>query len=139
MYHHVTPSGGMIAVTPDVFEQQIAGLARAGYTSLGTAQLADYLAGGRVPEKSVLITFDDGYLNNWTYAHPVLHRYGMKAVLFLVTGWAGQGPVRPYAGQSAPLPASPDHHQRSEEHTSELQSLMRISYAVFCLKKKKTN
>src|SRR3546814_9613146 len=31
------------------------------------------------------------------------------------------------------------HHQRSEEHTSELQSLMRISYAVFCLKKKKIN
>src|SRR3546814_4405402 len=30
-------------------------------------------------------------------------------------------------------------HARSEEHTSELQSLMRISYAVFCLKKKKTN
>src|SRR3546814_8506327 len=34
--------------------------------------------------------------------------------------------------------AQPDRrHQRSEEHTSELQSLMRISYAVFCLKKKK--
>src|SRR3546814_10583090 len=32
-----------------------------------------------------------------------------------------------------------DIEQRSEEHTSELQSLMRISYAVFCLKKKKTN
>src|SRR3546814_4233033 len=32
-----------------------------------------------------------------------------------------------------------DHILRSEEHTSELQSLMRISYAVFCLKKKKTN
>src|SRR3546814_3550376 len=31
------------------------------------------------------------------------------------------------------------HRQRSEEHTSELQSLMRISYAVFCLKKKKKN
>src|SRR3546814_1438848 len=30
-------------------------------------------------------------------------------------------------------------HHRSEEHTSELQSLMRISYAVFCLKKKKNN
>src|SRR3546814_5276655 len=30
-------------------------------------------------------------------------------------------------------------HKRSEEHTSELQSLMRISYAVFCLKKKKQN
>src|SRR3546814_5667073 len=33
---------------------------------------------------------------------------------------------------------APGKAQRSEEHTSELQSLMRISYAVFCLKKKKT-
>src|SRR3546814_3032120 len=33
----------------------------------------------------------------------------------------------------------PRHHRRSEEHTSELPSLMRISYAVFCLKKKNTN
>src|SRR3546814_9219088 len=37
------------------------------------------------------------------------------------------------------LPRKTAHRQRSEEHTSELQSLMRISYAVFCLKKKKTN
>src|SRR3546814_3452268 len=35
-------------------------------------------------------------------------------------------------------PALCSHQERSEEHTSELQSLMRISYAVFCLKKKKT-
>src|SRR3546814_6865508 len=47
-----------------------------------------------------------------------------------------------------PQPEKPEHHhrreqhrqhvERSEEHTSELQSLMRISYAVFCLKKKNT-
>src|SRR3546814_1590099 len=35
-----------------------------------------------------------------------------------------------------PVAALPGQHVRSEEHTSELQSLMRISYAVFCLKKK---
>src|SRR3546814_2950134 len=35
-------------------------------------------------------------------------------------------------------PTPVEHDRRSEEHTSELQSLMRISYAVFCLKKKKT-
>src|SRR3546814_4112446 len=40
-------------------------------------------------------------------------------------------------GQPGLLPRS--HFHRSEEHTSELQSLMRISYAVFCLKKKKQN
>src|SRR3546814_4756618 len=37
------------------------------------------------------------------------------------------------------LEAAPHHPRRSEEHTSELQSLMRISYAVFCLKKKNNN
>src|SRR3546814_9097721 len=39
--------------------------------------------------------------------------------------------------QSCELALQPRRHRRSEEHTSELQSLMRISYAVFCLKKKK--
>src|SRR3546814_10876695 len=39
---------------------------------------------------------------------------------------------------AAPVLRQPDESRRSEEHTSELQSLMRISYAVFCLKKKNT-
>src|SRR3546814_4946048 len=39
-------------------------------------------------------------------------------------------------GRASIRAARPDHQSRSEEHTSELQSLMRISYAVFCLKKK---
>src|SRR3546814_8629336 len=42
------------------------------------------------------------------------------------------------AGQADAVLERPARHLRSEEHTSELQSLMRISYAVFCLKKKKT-
>src|SRR3546814_4871178 len=51
---------------------------------------------------------------------------------------------RPAAGGAAALSVRRDGHDRrgtsrSEEHTSELQSLMRISYAVFCLKKKKEN
>src|SRR3546814_2688735 len=44
-----------------------------------------------------------------------------------------------FAAQDGLLFVSPEYNgSRSEEHTSELQSLMRISYAVFCLKKKKT-
>src|SRR3546814_3060704 len=48
--------------------------------------------------------------------------------------------VRRGAGEEPgdPVPACRTRDARSEEHTSELQSLMRISYAVFCLKKKKT-
>src|SRR3546814_7021526 len=52
-----------------------------------------------------------------------------------ITGVTNIGLAGATASQSWPLPAEP---VRSEEHTSELQSLMRISYAVFCLKKKKT-
>src|SRR3546814_3491506 len=44
-----------------------------------------------------------------------------------------------HAGHCRYLPGKVHRPQRSEEHTSELQSLMRISYAVFCLKKKNSN
>src|SRR3546814_9446600 len=47
-----------------------------------------------------------------------------------------RGSFGPFRGTAAQQPRG---NRRSEEHTSELQSLMRISYAVFCLKKKKTN
>lgn len=109
MYHHVMPQHTRLSVQTSNFERQIASLARRGYTSLTTRQFADYLQGGSVPAKSVLITFDDGYLDNWIYAHPVLQRYGMHAVLFVITRWIGDGPVRPHAGQGEPLPPSPDH------------------------------
>src|SRR3546814_2122696 len=46
---------------------------------------------------------------------------------------------RPGAGRRLSALREQSGHYRSEEHTSELQSLMRISYAVFCLKKKKSN
>src|SRR3546814_5230986 len=51
---------------------------------------------------------------------------------------AGNGDLDQALEQSFPASDPPEMTQRSEEHTSELQSLMRISYAVFCLKKKKT-
>ncbi|KAF1015873.1 MAG: Poly-beta-1,6-N-acetyl-D-glucosamine N-deacetylase [Stenotrophomonas maltophilia] len=110
MHHHVSPSPGMITVSPENFESQIAWLANDGWTSLTLDQYAGFLAGKPVPHKSIVITFDDGYLDNWVYAHPILQKYGMHAVVFVVTGWMGEGPLRPHAGQpGAVLPATPDH------------------------------
>src|SRR3546814_4253678 len=51
--------------------------------------------------------------------------------------WSGVPASLPHAGSPAGCRRSSGFRRRSEEHTSELQSLMRISYAVFCLKKKK--
>ena len=76
MYHHVRPGAGMIATTPEHFEDQLRWLAKNGYTTLTAAQFARHLQGEGVPRKSVLLTFDDGYLDNWVYAYPLLKKHG---------------------------------------------------------------
>lgn len=110
MYHHVRPNAGMIACTPEHFESQLIWLKKNGYHSLSLNEFAQHLSGIDVG-KAVLITFDDGYLNNWVYAFPLLKKYGFKATIFLVTSWLNQGDIRPNADMTGPLPECPDHHQ----------------------------
>jgi peptidoglycan/xylan/chitin deacetylase (PgdA/CDA1 family) len=102
MYHHVSPSPGLVTVSPATFHAQMAWLAKHNYRSIGTDDLAAFLNGKPLPEKSVMITFDDGYLDNYLYAHPVLQAFGLKAVLFIITGWLGEGEPRHL----------PHHHSR---------------------------
>src|SRR3546814_9809561 len=65
---------------------------------------------------------------------------GLAGVVAL-GGWLAAGTALAQASETLPMgvpgPDAGATEDRSEEHTSELQSLMRISYAVFCLKKKK--
>lgn len=111
MYHHVSPSPGLVTLTPEHFADQMRGLAEAGYRTLGADEFAAYLAGKPVADRAVVLTFDDGYLDNWVYAHPVLKQYGFTALLFVVTDWIKGGPIRPHAGNpSATLPATPEHN-----------------------------
>lgn len=101
MYHHISSSPGMITVTPENFAAQMAYLASAGYRTLGSRQLAAFLAGEPVPAKSVVLTFDDGYLDNWVHAHPVLQRHSFTALCFLVSAWPCEGEVRPNASSAS--------------------------------------
>lgn len=94
MYHHVSPAPGLITVSPETFRSQIAALAAAGWRTAGLDELAGFLAGQPLPGKTCVLTFDDGYLDNYAYAHPILQEFGMKAALFIVTGWLGDGPLR---------------------------------------------
>lgn len=111
MYHHVADKHESLTVTYERFDSQIRGLAQQGYVALGAADIADFYAGKQLPKKSVVLTFDDGYLDNWVYAHPVLKKYGMKAMLFIVTGLIGEGAPRPYKGQGKALPECAGHHE----------------------------
>ena len=100
MYHHLAPTAGSnMVVTPGAFEQQMAALAQNGWHSVTTQQLIDYADKGTpLPEKAVLITFDDGYTSNLELAGSVLERYGLNAVIFVIGINAGQA-VYAHSGQ----------------------------------------
>src|SRR5699024_11972582 len=114
MYPHVGPEGGSLTVAVEHFEQQIRGLAKQGYHSLRADEIEAFFKGEAVPEKSVVLTFDDGYLDNWVYAHPVLKKYGMTGIMFVITSLIGE----------------------DRKSTRLNSSHVSISYAVFCLNKK---
>ncbi len=83
LYHHVNPSR---EITPEGFEKQIEFLSKNGYVSLFLDELVEFFKTGKLEnEKSVAITFDDGYLDNWLFAYPVLQKYNFKATIFVVT------------------------------------------------------
>jgi peptidoglycan/xylan/chitin deacetylase (PgdA/CDA1 family) len=118
MYHHVTPNDGLVTVSPNTFRQQMAWLAWHGYRGITCRDLERFLDGEALPDKSVLITFDDGYLDNYVYAHPVLLEFGLHGVIFLVTGWIGESQPRRYemprmrygsVGGGSDLPECPNH------------------------------
>lgn len=82
MYHHVGPKPGLVTLSSDTFIEQMTWLARAGCKTVTAAELEGFYRGEPLPHKSVMITFDDGYLNNWVYAFPVLKRLGLHAHIF---------------------------------------------------------
>lgn len=110
MYHHVCPHSGLVTVSPETFEEHMAHLARRGYHALAADEFLEFLQGQRaLTGRHVLITFDDGYLDNYVYAYPILKRYGLKATVFAITGLIGDGAARTHLGAAKVLPATPDH------------------------------
>lgn len=96
-YHHVNyHKGDLVTISPEEFEAQLRYLNSEGYTTLTADEFVGYLKRERKDlYKAVLLTFDDGYLDTWVYAFPILKRYKMKATLFLVTSWVTEGEKRP--------------------------------------------
>jgi len=88
MYHHILPQSSFIASSVDEFREQMAFLAKNGWTTLSSNEFYRYKKGEFTPpKKSVLITFDDGWRDNYIYAYPILKEFGLKATLFLITEW----------------------------------------------------
>jgi peptidoglycan/xylan/chitin deacetylase (PgdA/CDA1 family) len=95
MYHRVLPadadtfSADSICVTPEAFARQMAFLRRH-FRVLSITELADHLESGRaLPSGSCVVTFDDGWRDNFDHALPILREQQVPAVIFVATDYIG--------------------------------------------------
>ena len=86
MYHSIAEEGnGDTVINRELFEAHMAALHEAGYTAILPEDLEAYVRyGTELPEKPVVITFDDGYRDNYLYAYPILQKYGLKGTIFVI-------------------------------------------------------
>ncbi len=98
MYHYVRhvdkgadPLGYNLSVTPEQFAAQLAWLAANGYETVRMDAVAACVRGeGPCPARAVALTFDDGYMDAYTAALPLLQQYGFDATFYIVSGFIGQ-------------------------------------------------
>ena len=93
-YHQINDvDENMLTVSTTEFETQMAWLEGNGYQTITVSELLDFLEGkGSLPERPVLITFDDGYIDNYQCAFPILKKHNMKACIFLISEYVSLYP-----------------------------------------------
>ena len=94
MYHSVSPKathGNMLAVTPGTFERQMSFLKRHHYNVVSLEELVSLIRDKKkIPAKTIAITFDDGYKNNYEFAFPILKKYNLPASIFVIVNEIGR-------------------------------------------------
>jgi peptidoglycan/xylan/chitin deacetylase (PgdA/CDA1 family) len=93
-YHGINPEiDSRYTITPKQFEAQMAMLQHAGFHPISAAQYARFPGGSAkdLPSRPILITFDDGQLDSYRYADPILRRHGFRATMFVITDPVDRG------------------------------------------------
>lgn len=88
MYHSILKDSarqGKYVVSPEVLAADLDALQKRGCQTVTVSDLLAYVQNGTpLPDKPVMITFDDGYYNNYVYAYPLLQQRGMRAVISII-------------------------------------------------------
>lgn len=88
MYHSLLRDGAMqgdYVLSPETFREDMEYLRSHGYQTVVVSDLIDFVHNGKpLPEKPVMVTFDDGFFNNYYYAYPILKELGMRAVISVI-------------------------------------------------------
>lgn len=91
MYHEIADGPNQLYVPPAEFADQMAALKRLGFTTVRLQDLYDhYIHGSPLPDRPIILTFDDGYSSFYTEAYPLLKQHGFTGTLFVITGWVGR-------------------------------------------------
>ncbi|EUJ46958.1 polysaccharide deacetylase family protein [Listeria riparia] len=126
MYHSINENVKNNLITPpQEFDAQMKWLAENGYHPLFLSELDTLLLTGKnMPEKPIVITFDDGYLDNYTNAYPILKKYRLKANIFVITDKIAK---KNHFDEVA-LKKMSDNGIEMQSHTVHHQELNTLSY-----------
>jgi peptidoglycan/xylan/chitin deacetylase (PgdA/CDA1 family) len=85
-FHHVHPQADTLTVPPELLERTLRHLSKR-YRFISQDEFSRaLLEGAALPPHPLLLTFDDGYLDNFLYAYPILKKLGIPAIVFAITG-----------------------------------------------------
>ena len=92
MYHSIDDTKGPYSVTAEKFKSDMDGLLKAGYTPVSYDEVVSFVHGdGSLPKKPVLITFDDGYKNNYEVVYPIVKEKNIKTGIFTIGSFIEYG------------------------------------------------
>ena len=93
-YHQINDRDeNALTVHTDQFEAQMKYLADNGFHTITPAEMFDAWENGtKLPDKPVILTFDDGYVDNYRNAYPILGKYGLKGTIFLISDYVSTYP-----------------------------------------------
>lgn len=105
-YHSLDESGSVTSVRPRFFREHMRLLAQRGFAGISLSQLLDGWDDiAPLPERPVVLTFDDGFANLLEHAAPVLSELGFRATIFVVSGRCGQ--TNDWPNQAPDIPRLP--------------------------------
>jgi len=138
LYHRVGDMGGDLTITTDKFAEDLARLREMGYSTISLETFRRYKVDPEtpLPEKPIMISFDDGYLDNYLNAYLILRKYGMTAAFYIITSLVGEedrlavGHIREMAANGMSIGSHTVSHRQLgdlgvEEATNEM-SLSRL-------------
>ena len=134
MYHHILKDEarhGEFIISPDDLEKDLKYIKNNGYTTITDLDLIEYCENGTpLPEKPIMLTFDDGHLSYQEYVVPLLEKYNMKAIVSIVGAYTNDYTHHPdkavsyaYLSWEDVKNLSSSSHTRIANHTYDMHKI----------------